>query len=225
MYKEVVLKTFKKAKREISGKTTKTQISEYISSVLLNDFKIQVSGRTLRNLYDEAINVSEKKDISVNSIYINELCKYLGYNDYNYFIKESNLDSNNSLVLYMKKHWVVILICFVALSSSIGFVNYNHERWMIWDGDKYVEVDFDSKKYSLNQLKLLDKEMIDNFYKTTPNCETSFFTEDGIEKLWYSKNKNGDLECYSSLGKHPKTGKTLKPITRYMIKKYICNSY
>ena len=72
MHKEVVLKTFKKAKREISGKTTKTQISEHISSVLLNDFKIQVSGRTLRNLYDEAINVSEKKDISINSIYINE---------------------------------------------------------------------------------------------------------------------------------------------------------
>ena len=59
----------------------------------------------------------------------------------------------------------------------------------------------------------------------SPNYETSFFTEDGIEKLRYSKNKNGDLECYYSPGKHPKTGKILKPIPRYMIKKYICNSY
>jgi len=225
MYKEVVIKSFEKGKSEILGKTTKTQIAEHISIVLLNEYKIQVSGRTLRNLYDEAINISEKKDISISSNYIHELCRYLGYKDYNCVIKDSNVDSKNKVILYIKKHWFIILICFVTLSSSIGFVNYNPQRWMIWDGNKYVEVNFDSKKYTLNQLKLLDKEKIKNFYKTIPNCQTSFFTEDGIEKLWYSKSKNGDLECYSSLGKHPKTGKTLKPISRYMIKKYICDSY
>jgi hypothetical protein len=57
----------------------------------------------------------------------------------------------------------------------------------------------------------------------TPNCEDEFFNEDGSVKLWYGKNKNKDLEYFTALGLHPETGKTLKPITQYMIDKYICN--
>src|SRR6056300_1755159 len=99
MYKQVVLKTFEKGKKEIPGKTTKTQISEHISTVLFNDFKIQISGRTLRNLFDEANNSTEvKDDISINSEYVQEMCKYLGYEDYNQFVKETIVKSNNKFV-------------------------------------------------------------------------------------------------------------------------------
>ena len=45
---------------------------------------------------------------------------------------------------------------------------------------------------------------------------------DGSERLWYGKNKNKELEYFTAFGKHPETGKTLKPITKYMIAKYIC---
>lgn len=43
--------------------------------------------------------------------------------------------------------------------------------------------------------------------------------------LWYGKNNSGEIEYFTALDKHPKTGKTLKKITDYMIRKYICESY
>lgn len=225
MYKKVVLKTFEKGKREIPGKTTKTQISEHISTVLFDDFKIQIGGRTLRNLFDDAIKIKEGEDISINSEYVQGMCKYLGYQDYNHFIKATVVKSNNKVVSYISRHWIILFICFATITSTLGIVSFNKQSWMIWDNDRYIEVDFDEETYSLNKLKLYKKDRIENFHKIIPTCKTEFFNIDGTEKLWYGKNKNGDLEYFTSTGKHPETGKTLKPITDYMIKKYICDSY
>ena len=225
MYKEVILQSFEKGKIAISGKTTKTQIAEHISIVLLNEYKIQVSGRTLRNLFDDASTTPKNKDISVNSSFVNALCNYLGYKDYNHFIKENHGPIPVQLISSIKKYWIIILISLITISSIIGFGNFNQERWMQWDGEKYIEVKFNKKKYELDQLELLDKKVINSFHKITPNCKTSFFDEKGIEKLWYGKDPNKELEFFSSLGRHPETDKTLKPITRYMIRKYICKSY
>jgi len=96
---------------------------------------------------------------------------------------------------------------------------------MIWDSTGYKEVHFDKEKYSLNQLKLYDENSINNFHKITPSCDTVFFNQDTTVRLWYGKNTDGNLEYFTSLGLHPQTNKTLKPITPYMIKKYICNNY
>ena len=105
MYKKVVLKAFKKGESEIPGKTTKTQVSEYISSVLLNDYKTQISGRTLRNLFNDANDVETHRDISINSDYVQDLCKYLGYENYNAFIKDtsSQIKSKNKVVYFYIK--------------------------------------------------------------------------------------------------------------------------
>lgn len=225
MYKKVILKAFEKGKRDIPGKTTKTQISEHISTILFDDFKTQISGRTLRNLYDDARSIKENEDISINSEYIQILCKYLNYHDYNHFVKETIVKSNNRFVSYLRSHWIILLICFVTMTSTIGIVSINKQRWMIWDNDRYIETDFNEETFLLNKLKLYNEDRIENFQKITPTCETVFFNENGSEKLWYGKNKKGDLEYFTSIGKHPKTGKTLKPITVYMIKKYICENY
>jgi hypothetical protein len=225
MYKEVILQSFDKGKIDIPGKTTKTQIAEHISIVLLNEYKVQVSGRTLRNLFDNANTIAENKDLSINSNFVNALCNYLGYKDYDHFTKDYKIGNDNRLIPSTKKHWIVILVCLITVSSVIVFLNHSKQQWMQWDGNKYVVVKFDKKKYEADQLKPLSSETINNFYRRKPNCETSFFDDKGFEKLWYGKTKNKDLEFFSSLGRHPETGKTLKPITTYIIKKYICESY
>ncbi len=94
---------------------------------------------------------------------------------------------------------------------------------MIWQHDHYEEVDFDTEKYKVNQLKILKEERIDFFKKVTPTCDYSFFNKDGSRRIWYGKNRNKDLEYFTALGLHPQTGKTLKPITKYIIDKYLCN--
>ena len=52
-----------------------------------------------------------------------------------------------------------------------------------------------------------------------------FTSKKGDVKIWYGKNIVKELEYFSLLGVHPETGKTLKPITEYMIKKHICPTW
>lgn len=96
---------------------------------------------------------------------------------------------------------------------------------MVWKDNHYIEVDFDIKAYELNKLKLYKEERIKYLYKINANCDTKYFNENGSVKVWYGKNKAKKIECFTALGLHPETGKTLKPITSYMIKKYLCDSY
>ena len=94
---------------------------------------------------------------------------------------------------------------------------------MVWQEDHYVEVDFDVKKYNVNQLKVYKPERIAHFKKINPPCGYDFFNENGNARLWYGKTKDKELGYFTALGLHPETGKTLKPITQYMIDKHICN--
>ena len=70
MYKEVVKQAFDKAKQDIPGKSNKTNQSEHISSILLEDYKYQISSRTLRNLYDDSVKKNDKEDISIIQIFL-----------------------------------------------------------------------------------------------------------------------------------------------------------
>lgn len=226
MFKKVVLKAFDKAKKDISGRSNKTSQSNFISESLLNDFKFQISSKTLRNLYDKSVGSEENEDISINSEYIENLCLFLGFENYNDFLKKYSNDltesKNISLLNTIKKNRATLAIGLVSIIIIIFATTFNKQRWMIWDNMQYIEVDFDAEKYSLSQLKIYNQERIDNFKRVIPNCQTEFYKNDGSANLWYGKNNSGELEYFTSIAKHPETGKTLREITDYMIKKYIC---
>ena len=135
------------------------------------------------------------------------------------FLWYSTMSAANRILLFIGG---IMLISFVSL--SINHVLKNETRWMVWQEDHYVEIDLNTEKYNINQLKLFKEERIELFKKISPICnETLFFNEDGSVKIWYEKNKDKELEYFTALGLHPETGKTLKPITQYMIDKYICD--
>ncbi len=96
---------------------------------------------------------------------------------------------------------------------------------MVWEKSQYVEVKFDTKKYSLGQIKLYNEDRVKHFKKVDVDCNTEFFDSNEKVKIWYGKNKKKTLEYFSALGLHPETSKTLNPITPYMIRKYICEEY
>lgn len=103
---------------------------------------------------------------------------------------------------------------------------YNYitrQRWMVWQEDHYIEVSFDSETYNMNQLKFYKEDRVLHFREVNVSCDTIFFNDDGSVKFWYGKNTNKKLEYFTALGLHPETGKTLKPITQYMINTHICN--
>ena len=227
MYKDVVIKAFEKGKTEIPGSSTKTNISNHISEALLNDFKYQLSARSLRNLYDESNKIETYRDIKINSDHTLYLCNYLGYESYADFLKENpdKPEEKKNIKTILKSNKITIIICIITLVLIYAITSFNKQRWMIWEEDHYVEVSFDAEKYSLSQLKLYNKERIEGFRKIQANCETVFFEADGDVKIWYGKNNNNALEYFTDLGLHPETGKTLKPITEYMIKTHICEAY
>lgn len=229
MYKKVVIDAFEKAKADISGSSNKTSRSEYISNTLLENYKFQISSRTLRNLYDDSINKNGDEDITINSTYVKNLCQYLGFEDYKEFLKENPDNSaepdKNQLITIIKKNKYTLIISALVIFIAFLVTTINKQRWMIWENNHYTEVDFNAEQHSIGQLKLYNKERIENFFKVIPDCNTQFFNTDGSVNLWYGKNKSGELEYFSTLAQHPETGKTLKEITVYMIRKYICESY
>ncbi|RCW91320.1 hypothetical protein [Winogradskyella arenosi] len=229
MHKQLLIKAFEKAEEEIKTESVSPR-AQLLSDFILEDSKAPYGERILRDNYNKIIHNSEeeirlKKHVEV------ALSHYLGYSDYLDFIEKnkppvkpdhSNLESKSTKPkLFYKPKLFLLLLLFLV----IGFIIYHYttrQRWMVWNENQYVEVQFEVDKHHLNQIKVYKEERIKLFKKITPTCDYLFFDKLGGVRLWYGKNKAKKIEYFTSLGLHPETGKTLKPITNYMINKYIC---
>lgn len=120
---------------------------------------------------------------------------------------------------------LLIIVASVIISAGVTtlYLNLDQPRWMVWQDHQYIEVNFDVKTYKVNQMKLYKEERIESFKKIKTDSSTVFFNKDGSVNVWYGKNNKKELEYFTDLGLHPGTGKTLKPITRYMINTHIYN--
>lgn len=233
MKKTLFKQAFEKAEKA-SGKTTIHGLSKYLSEAITENFGCSVSEKTLVRYYKKYIE-NEDEDVShtPNTDILNAISGYLGYENFEDFVAknsevsfvtvESGEEKHTKRVTAIKRRNVVIIIvAALIIIIFILVISANRQRWMVWNGEEYIEVSFDVEKYSLSQLKLYNEERITGLRKITPDCNTEFFTEDGMEKIWYGKSPKGELEYFTYFGKHPETGKTLKKITRYMINKHIC---
>ena len=86
---------------------------------------------------------------------------------------------------------------------------------MVWMEDHYQKTSCSGSdlEQSLNQ------EILENLKKIEVTETTEFF-RNGKVQVWYDKT-DGELEFFSYYGIHPVNGKTLKPMTTYMIEKYV----
>ncbi len=232
MHKELLLKAFEKVRMELIQEgiisPSDTRCAQELSAIISKTFSY--GERRLRDFYNEARNKAEG-DINISQPQvISALAQYLGYEDYRDFlikrnINEVKIDQEGKRVLNIKNKLtlIVILLFLVGVISFFGYNYFIKQRWMEWQGTHYVEASFDAEKLKTGALKAYKSERLESFEQLDPSCETQFFNDDGSAKVWYVKNKNGTLEFFSSYGLHPKNGKALKPITKYMIEKYICN--
>ncbi len=191
----------------------------------------QYGERSLRDHYNSVVDNKEQK-IELKQYVVKALCAYLGFMDFHEFgLRYGNMDasskskSNSWVENISKKTLIAISLSVAAIVIVLVLTTMNRQKFMIWDVDHYVEVPLDLDKYSLSNIKVYNEDRITNFKKINPDCNSQFFDEEGVESLWYGKSKKGELEYFTSLAKHPETGKTLKAITPYMIKKHICESY
>lgn len=121
-----------------------------------------------------------------------------------------------------------IAIGFLGLIglTSIGYTTKNmiapDPQCMQWQKNHYEVVDctnenqqgllkqYDIIPFDENQSKLIKIEVSD----------TTTFFKNGNSLYWYCK-VNGKPEFFNTHGVHPETGKALKPVTDYIVNKYI----
>lgn len=129
-----------------------------------------------------------------------------------------------------KKRGVLLGISagILALSASVfhNVKNTTEKNCMIWNIDHYESVDCDNIKQGFTYSILVpsDEKLLNNFRKIEVDSTTLFFDGKNQPLIWYGKNANKQYEYFTHYGIHPETGKTLKPITNFIINKHIKNN-
>ncbi|CAM3774379.1 hypothetical protein FLGE108171_14565 [Flavobacterium gelidilacus] len=112
--------------------------------------------------------------------------------------------------------------------SAVGIIgnSYNSKndfQCMQWQIDHYEKVDCEMKNvlgtFSANHIEVINKKAID-LKKINVTPETTFFYKNKAA-IYYYKVNDSVVEYYNGPGFHPLVEKPLKPITKYIIKKYI----
>ena len=137
-------------------------------------------------------------------------------------MQDNPLSQNPEAKFTLNKKFIIIGL--LALCTIIGLFTYNrltaHKDCLEWQNDRYVEADCKTKVNGSVNLDILYDESLLNRRKITPTDTTTYF-KNGKPVLWYCKDNNGNLELFNFPGFHPLTGKNLRPITDYMINKYL----
>ncbi|MCV9930443.1 hypothetical protein OIU83_22475 [Flavobacterium sp. LS1R49] len=125
----------------------------------------------------------------------------------------------------IKKPYLILLTCIFILSGSFAIWSFNEEEnCMVWNKDHYEEVPCENVSNTMTLFSPVimkkDEGLISNFKKIKA-CDTTSFFKMGKPCIWYGKSFDGSYDCFSAPGLHPETGKTLKPITQYIIDKHI----
>lgn len=223
MHRKLLLKAFEQAKNEVNSDKVFTR-ANHLSDQIYFIGKDSYGAKILSVKYN-AILENNEEQIQIKPHAAEALSKYLGYDNFFDFSKAHEKETQpdkNKLIVFIKKHRAILIISTLLISSVFIYNYTTRQRWMVWQNDHYVEVDFNVKKYDVNQLKIYNEERILYFRKVDPKCDDPFFNTDGSVLIWYGKNKAKKLEYFTALGLHPETRKTLKPITQYMINKHIC---
>ena len=154
------------------------------------------------------------------------IANYLGHSSYTDF-ENSNLKPKNKPFLesnrttfFTKNSVVTIISILTILFTSLYFMNTSFssdENCIIWKENHFekssctIKNSIDSSFYKVS---------IADLKKIEVTKETSFFSG-GKSLVWYGKSPNGKMEFFTHIGIHPETLKELKPVTTYIIDKYV----
>ncbi|SED12665.1 hypothetical protein SAMN04489761_4355 [Tenacibaculum sp. MAR_2009_124] len=232
MHNEIVALALKKIQENEGAHIKTKKAAECLSSLLFDEYGVTYGERSLRNVYNDQIKISKPE-------VLNALCNFLDFENYEDFLKkhdkeedqkETNIEGKESkkkikhvkVKPINKKRLVITALLYITTIIGFSVFSVNEQRWMAWKIDHYEEVNFNLKKYKLEHLEMYDAIKIENFKKIEAICDDIYFNEENEPKIWYRKVSKNKIELFTAPGLHPVNGKTLKPISTYMIDKYIC---
>ncbi len=250
MHKKLLLMAFDKVRGELNDEGDKSpsinKCAIRLSDIVSQDFAY--SPKSFNTLHKRASENEENNFIIPKPEVVPILVKYLRYKNYEEFILlnkekvQKEIDDGGGLLISStdgaaqegvngvnvpkKNNKLKNIIAFGGVFLiAVGISTYlfiDRQKWMVWNGQRFEVTSFDPEMEKNGVLSIYNDDNFRHLKKINPNCDTQFFNADGSERIWYGKNSKKEYEFFTSLGKHPETGKTLKPITKYMIEKYIC---
>ncbi|UTN04058.1 hypothetical protein L0669_22370 [Flavobacterium bizetiae] len=200
--------------------------------VLENQQKKQIEGSgDLENFLDEKERekgiekgiVEEKEDIEIKE-------KEEEKNDN---IKESeveeesgneieNEEENSNKFNQRIKNAILGVTLVLCIGFGIIFFAFPKKQCMQWSVDHYELVDCDLKIEGFgayNKIELLDPTLV-NLKKIAVCDTTTYFDKNGIAVIWYGRTANG-VDFFNAHGRHPENSSPLKPVTKYILNKYV----
>jgi hypothetical protein len=113
------------------------------------------------------------------------------------------------------------IIGLLTISYIVRKEFFPAKECMQWNNDHYEEVVCAGNKigfYDINPIFDKNDDLLD--FKKISVCDTTTFFKYNQPMVWYIK-QNGKCEYFNAPGLHPISGKPLRPISKYIIAKYI----
>ncbi|WDF62345.1 hypothetical protein [Flavobacterium sp. KACC 22763] len=137
-----------------------------------------------------------------------------------FFRRMRQLLFENFLKRLGKTAMITVLI-FCSIGGVVYFAFFQ-KQCMQWSSDHYEKVSCDLEVNGLgsfNVVEPFDKTVFD--LKKIKVCDTTpFFDKNGEAIVWYGKTANG-IDFFNGHGRHPENNSSLKPVTRYILNKYV----
>lgn len=206
---------FKPIGNFLKGKTETTRVVNLDLIAFLVDFhprpfrKFMIGKEKLKLTADYSINDSSRKENKKEIVFEKKKGVLDEY-------KKSAISKRIALGL-------LAILVFGSLSYGIKSNFFPNKTCMVWVKNHYQAAEYDKVKDTAEVIPL-NQEILTNFKKITVSDSTAFFKNGDYNRplVWYGKSPNKkEYEYFNQPGLHPETGKTLKPISRYIIKKYI----
>ncbi len=108
-------------------------------------------------------------------------------------------------------------IATILVSGGLFLNSINQNlSCMVWKENHYEEVECEETSLQMNAVPY--NEAVFQLKKITKPDTLNF--ENALDKVWYNKS-NGEVEFFTNYGLHPENGKTLKPVSEYILTKYV----
>lgn len=216
MLKKLFVDLFEKVKNEEeNNSTTKNGISTYFAETLLDEKFNKpnfISAKAIKGYYEKYVEGKLNSSGEPKTELKNLISEYLGYNNF----QEFNTMNKKKNRLNIKNLAYAVAIIVITSLTTLQFNNADPKPCVEWNTDHYEIIDCNNE-YPNPILKDVD---IDNFKKLIVT-KNSVFYKYGKPIVWYGRSSNRKIDFFNSRGVHPETLKELKPITDYIIDKYV----
>lgn len=128
------------------------------------------------------------------------------------------------------RNYVKMVFVFLLVAIGGGYLAKSdllkEKGCMIWRQDHYEKVacDYELDPSGGEKIEPVNEQLLKYQRKVKITDTTRFINPDGTKRFFYGKNAEQQMEYFTLPGRHPETGKLLKELSDYMMKKHFVST-